>query len=255
MLYHLDIAGPGPLPLLHLHGWCCDHQAMLPVAEALPHIPHRLVDLPGHGRSPAGSSLSIQDQATAALSVAPSAFVAIGHSMGGQIALQMATIAPDRVRAVILLDPAHIIPIPSALAYARSMRDQLQRRDPSEVVRAFARAQLVGPVDDARFDRLVETMAATSAETARKAWEAILAFDGASALARLSVPTLAIAIDKPVNRLADLARASPFITTGQVAASGHMLQFEAMDQVVAMIGRWALVRNVPLGLRGTSAST
>ena len=257
MLYAADmslhvhlISGQAALPFVHIHGWCCDHRAMLPVAEAFPEATHHLVDLPGHGQSTGPADLSIRTQAAAVLAAVPPACLVVGHSMGGQIALEMAATAPQRIAGAILLDPAHIIATDKVRARGEALKRQLAEHDPAEIVRAFARAQLVGPVDEARFGPLVERMASTPADTARRAWDAIMEYDGAEALARLSVPTLVIAIDKPVNRLPDLARASKSITTAQVAASGHMLQFEAMEQISAMIRRWMTVERIALGTSG-----
>lgn len=237
----------GHRPMLHVHGWCSDHRAMLPVARAFPNRAHILVDLPGHGRSPPADDLSIPAHAAAALAVAPDGAILVGHSMGAQVALAAAAEAgPGRVAGVVLLDPAHLLPLEKAVEAGRGLAAQLATRPPAEIVATFARAQLVGPPDDpAAFAALVAAMAATPAETARAQWNAILGFAGeggaAAALAALAVPALVIAAAKPVNRLSDLARASRHITTGQVAAAGHMLQFEAMDQVAAMVRRWLLV--------------
>lgn len=247
MLFHIDRPSPSDrLPFVHIHGWCCDHEAMLPVADAFPDRGHLLVDLNGHGQSPAGP-LSIESQAAAVARVAPETpFIAIGHSMGGLVALQLAVDAPERVAGVVLLDPAHIVPTPRALETGIAMQENLRRFSPSDIVSTFARQQLRGPVDEAAFDRLLSTMAATPADVARGAWDAIIAFQkhGGAVLAALQRPGLAVVIDKPVNRPGDLARCNPRITTGQVAASGHMVQLEAMDQVTAMIRRWMCVERL-----------
>ena len=245
---HLIPAGDADasgLPLLLVHGWCCDGRAMRPVAGAFPDRRSLLVDLPGHGASPPMSPLSIPAMANAVLEVAPPRFIAVGHSMGGQVALAMAARARGRVAGVVLLDPAHLLAGEKAMAAGEAMKKNLERHDPAEVVRAFAAGQLAGPLtgDTARaFDDLVEAMARTPAQVAREAWAAILAWNGAGgaadALASLDVPALVIAIDRPVNRLADLARASNRVMTGQVVGAGHMLQFEAMDQIAPMIRRW-----------------
>jgi pimeloyl-ACP methyl ester carboxylesterase len=237
----------GHAPMLHIHGWCCDHRAMLPVARAVPNRAHLLIDLPGHGRSPAADDLSIAAHARALLEAAPEGAILVGHSMGGQVALAAAALAPPRrISGAILLDPAHILPIDKALETGHGIAAQLAARPPSEIIAAFARSQLVGPPDDPEaFDALVSAMARTPEQTARAQWDAILAYAGSggaeAALAALAVPTLVIAAARPVNRPADLARASRCITTGQVAAAGHMLQFEAMDQIAPMVRRWLLV--------------
>jgi pimeloyl-ACP methyl ester carboxylesterase len=240
------------LPFVLVHGWCCDHRAMSPVADAFPDRRHFLVDLPGHGGSADRGDAAISAQAAAVLSAVPVArFIAVGHSMGGQIALSMAASAPGRVAGAVLLDPARILPDEKVVAAGLAMQRNLARQPTADIVRAFARAQLRGPVvAAAAFDLLVETMAGTPDDLARREWDAVMAFDGPAALAALAVPTLAIVVDRSANRPADLARASRCITTGQVAAAGHMVQYEAMDQAEAMIRRWLVVAAVDAGGAG-----
>ncbi len=242
--HHRGGTGPG-LPLLLVHGWSCDHRAMLPVAEAFPERAAILPDLPGHGRNPAPADLSIPAHASALLAVAPARFIAVGHSMGGQVALAMAAAAPDRVAGAVLLDPAHILASDKAMEVGEALAEKLDRFPPAEVVEAFARGMLTGPLPAAmagRFDALVATMAQTPADIVRAQWRAILAWNGAgggaAALAALKVPVLVIGCDRPVNRLADLGRASRHVATAQLACTGHMVQFEAMEQVEAMIRHW-----------------
>jgi pimeloyl-ACP methyl ester carboxylesterase/putative sterol carrier protein len=103
--------GEGP-PVVLLHGLAATKLSYLPLLPALAKR-HRVIvpDLPGHGEStkrrgsytPAAFSrtvLSLMDQ----LSVDRAAV--IGNSMGGRIALEVAAEAPDRVEALVLLDPA-----------------------------------------------------------------------------------------------------------------------------------------------------
>ena len=234
----------GQSPMVHVHGWCGDHRAMLPLARAFPSRAHLLIDLPGHGRSPRAPSLAIAAHAEAVLGLCPPGAVLLGHSMGAQVVLAAAAEAgPARIAGAVLLEPAHILPTEGALAAGRSLAERLAAEEPAEVVRAFARAQLVGPpADPAGYDALVEAMAATPAEVARAQWREILAFAesgaAARALAAVDVPVLVIGCARPVNRLSDLARANRRVLTGQVAGSGHMVQWEVPDQLVPMIRRW-----------------
>jgi pimeloyl-ACP methyl ester carboxylesterase len=74
-------------------------------APALQRFRHRLVDLPGYGRSPwPAQPYTLADAAAALerwLAHEDQAAVVIGHSMGGVIAQLLAERAPDRVRALI----------------------------------------------------------------------------------------------------------------------------------------------------------
>jgi pimeloyl-ACP methyl ester carboxylesterase len=230
--------GAGDPPLVLIHGWTCDHRAMAPVAAAFPDHRSTLVDLLGHGRSPPAASYAIEAQAAAVLAVAPRRAVYIGHSMGAQVAIAAAAAAPARVAALVLLDPAFIAPHDKALAFGEGMRAQLARVDIPAMIEVFGRNQIVSASDPAAVEELVGTMKANDPAVTRAAWDAILDWHGRTALAAVGCPVLLVAIDKPLNRPADVARINPRVVTGQVAISGHMVQFEVMDQVAAMIRRF-----------------
>jgi pimeloyl-ACP methyl ester carboxylesterase len=229
---------PGaPLRFVMVHGWTCDHGSMEPVAAAFPDADSTLVDLLGHGASPKAASYAIADQAAAALASTGGRAVWVGHSMGAQVALEAARQAPERVAGVALLDPAFIAPTDKALAFGQGMQTQLARVDIPAMIELFGRNQIVSATDSDAVETLVATMRATDPAVVRAAWDAILTWDGRAALAAMACPGLVIAIDKPLNRLPDLARLNARLMTGQVAGSGHMVQFEVMDQVAAMMRR------------------
>lgn len=222
--------------LLLIHGWSCDREAMRPVADAFPGHARLLVDMPGHGAS-GGDFASVEAVAEAiGAAVDAPGFVVVGHSLGALVALEMAR--RGLARAAVLLDPGPIAPSEAGRASVEGMRAQLAAREPREIVEAFARGQFVGPVDEAIAGPLVATMAATRADTARAAWGAMLAYDGAAALRECAVPLLAVVAARGLNKAADLARMNRRVTTGQVAGSGHMVQLEAMEQVAAMMRRF-----------------
>lgn len=230
--------GAGDPPLVLIHGWTCDHRAMLPVADAFPAHRSTLVDLLGHGASPRAMSYAIEAQAAAVLAVAPERAVYIGHSMGAQVAVAAAIAAPARVAALVLLDPAFIAPHDKALAFGEGMRAQLARVDIPSMIEVFGRNQIVSATDPDAVEEIVAVMKATDPAVTRAAWDAILDWDGRAAIAAVGCPVLLIAIDKALNRPADVARLNPKVVTGQVAISGHMLQFEVMEQVAAMMRRF-----------------
>ncbi|MBY5585437.1 alpha/beta hydrolase [Rhizobium leguminosarum] len=105
-LAYIDTGGSGPTLLL-LHGysdssrsfsllepWLCGYRLVIP-------------DLPGHGGSAVGASLTVADftddivALTAALSV--ERFAVIGHSMGAMIGIDLAARLPDVVTALVTI--------------------------------------------------------------------------------------------------------------------------------------------------------
>jgi pimeloyl-ACP methyl ester carboxylesterase len=241
---YTETRGSGSPPFVLVHGWTCDHGTMLPLADAFSDHECHLVDLLGHGRSPKAASYAIEDQADAVLAVAPDRAIWIGHSMGGQVALAAAAAAPKKVAGVVLLDPAQVAPYEKAVAFMEGVRTQLARFDIPDMMEAFARNQIVRATDPAVVERTVATMRSTHPAVTRAAWDAIMAWDGRSALERVRCPILLVTIDKPLNRPIDIVRINSRVMTGQVAGSGHMLQFEVMDQITPMIRRFLEINDL-----------
>nr|WP_243451873.1 alpha/beta hydrolase [Sphingosinicella soli] len=230
----------GKEPALALvHGWTCDHRAMQPVADAFP-LQHAVMpDLPGHGASPKAGDYAIAAQTEAVLAAMPQRAIWIGHSMGAQIVVEAAARAPERVMAAVLLDPAAIQPMDAAFAGRDRMKADLATTDDfPALMRRFSSGMMIAPADADAVRALADTQAAADPDVARAGWDAIWDWDGPAAFAALSVPTLVITVERTMNRLADLSRLNRRIATAQVTGSGHMLQFEVMDQVAAMMQRF-----------------
>jgi pimeloyl-ACP methyl ester carboxylesterase len=107
MALHRQVRGTGPAVLL-LHNGVCDSRMwdrqMWTFAEH-----HRVVrcDLPGFGRSPLPSApVSYAGEVLSLLGELGIASVTIvGNSFGGRVALDVARVAPERVRALVLVAP------------------------------------------------------------------------------------------------------------------------------------------------------
>ena len=95
--------------LVLLHGGAQNAHTWDTVALALDR-PLAAIDLPGHGHSDgyiAGSTdvdTSAAEVATAVRALAPDARAVVGMSLGGITALALATLAPDLVRSLVLVD-------------------------------------------------------------------------------------------------------------------------------------------------------
>ena len=108
-------AGPGPsLLLLHATGFHarCWNQAI----AALPEGTHVIApDSPGHGRSYRPETLqdwsaTVGDIVAFAGSLNVGPLIAVGHSMGGFVASQLAALLPDRFSRLLLVDPVLMSP-------------------------------------------------------------------------------------------------------------------------------------------------
>jgi pimeloyl-ACP methyl ester carboxylesterase len=118
-LAYTDI-NPGSPPMPLLHGWGCDHEALASQAAFFCGS-HRVVsvDLRGHGMSAAPyheyTSVSFADAlAWLCTQLTLTKPVVIGHSMGGNAALELAARYPDIPRCVVLID-SFILPAQSLI--------------------------------------------------------------------------------------------------------------------------------------------
>lgn len=99
---HIDIRGAGP-PLVLIHGWAMHGGVFAPLlAELETQLQCWLVDLPGHGLSPAREGLALDACAEQLARELPRASV-LGWSMGGAIALRLATLQPERIERLIAI--------------------------------------------------------------------------------------------------------------------------------------------------------
>ncbi|MEN9937432.1 MAG: hypothetical protein RLZZ387_4011 [Chloroflexota bacterium] len=108
-------AGAGGRGTLLLHGWGDSKEIWRPTLPALAQRGLTVApDMPGHGRSPLAGAARMADLArritTLADSLGLAEFDLVGHSMGGNVALELALTHPGRVRRLVLVDPAALGP-------------------------------------------------------------------------------------------------------------------------------------------------
>jgi len=108
---HVHRYGPsGPVRVLAIHGLTGHGQRWRHLAGYLPGITVAAPDVLGHGRSSWAAPWTI-DANVAALAAllddrADTPVLVVGHSFGGALAMHLAAARPDRVAALLLLDPA-----------------------------------------------------------------------------------------------------------------------------------------------------
>ncbi len=108
---HYEVAGAGP-PLMLIPGMLSDNASWLPILEPLAER-HSLIlpDPRGAGRTkPPDAPITLEGLAADMLALAEhlghARFAILGHSLGGLVALNMATRAPDRVTHLATLASA-----------------------------------------------------------------------------------------------------------------------------------------------------
>jgi pimeloyl-[acyl-carrier protein] methyl ester esterase len=105
---HVETFGQGADVVL-LHGWGLHGGVWSPLAESLA-TQHRVhvVDLPGHGHSRALPMNSLKDMAAAVAKATPAGAAVVGWSLGGQVALQLASAGHASRLALISSTPKFV---------------------------------------------------------------------------------------------------------------------------------------------------
>jgi pimeloyl-ACP methyl ester carboxylesterase len=234
-----EISGSGTAGYLLLHGWCCDHVSMRPIARHLaPRGRVANMDLRGHGRSTldaAGyTSADVVGDMAAVIELAElTAPVIIGHSLGAKFALAFASSRPREVRAVVLLDTSIV-----ESQQRQATRLELAERGSPADRRARLETMFLPSDRSAQRDQLIAAMLATPVPVSVAALRAGDGVDTAKALASCQVPVLYIAASRPMEDPALMRNLYPPLSYGQVVGSSHFVQLDAPEQVNAMIDRF-----------------
>jgi len=150
MKLHVEVSGSGE-PLLLIHGLGSASTAWKPLLPALTsHFQVITIDLPGHGQSPLEHGTHLDPESLARLiltyldQVNISRVHVVGNSLGGWVALELAALAPERVKSVVGLAPAGLWLKPDITrvrgeARARLMAKTLHKSAPKLLRYKFAR--------------------------------------------------------------------------------------------------------------------
>ena len=234
--------GRGEPPILFVHGWTCDRTYFAPQFDHLGRG-HRVVavDLRGHGASEApegdyGIPVLAGDVATTARQLGLEGAVAVGHSMGAAVIVELAARHPDLVSALVLVDAAPLGTPEQQAAVFGPIVESLGGPDAAARRRSFVEGLLFLPGDDPELKaRVVEEMQRPPHHVARACMQGMVSWDGAAALRAVRAPVLAIHADQAINPPERLVELSPKLRNARTAGVGHFNQLLAPDEVNRLI--------------------
>jgi pimeloyl-ACP methyl ester carboxylesterase len=221
-------AGTGAPPLVFLHGWAGDH-TVFTLQFAHFSQTHRtiVVDLRGHGQSDkpeqnytmAGFA---EDIAWLCYHLGVTKPFIVGHSMGGNSALELAARYPDLPGAILLLDTV-VFPLPglkenALLPVEAALCESAYR----EAIRQAFSGLFLPTDDQACKARLMESAATTPRHVALTAFQNhLINYDASEFAAACQVPVGYIASTNPMADLEQFRSLCPQLVTSQVMQAGH----------------------------------
>jgi non-heme chloroperoxidase len=243
---YAQVVGQGP-PVVLLHGWAFDHRIWDRQIRVLAELGHTAiaVDLRGHGRSdaPYGDySLGrlAQDVSTLILSLGLPRPAVVGWSLGGMVALRLATDSPDVVGRLVLVgsngvaasrQPGYPFGHPSSSHLPRLVAAELADR--REARRQLIRTAFARPPEEALVEYLLTQTLDTPSWAGAATLATLLESDQVSLIGRLRAPTSQIiGADDPVfSRRGSqwLAQQVPGLRQMVLDGCGHYPMFESPD--------------------------
>ena len=182
--------GAGKSAFVFVHGWTCDRSFFAPQAEHFARW-HRVVsvDLRGHGESdkPRGGypiAAFADDVAYMIEQLGLGKTVAVGHSMGGLTVLRLAAEHPDRVAAIVMVDPAPFVFSPELRSAIEAMMAAIEAGN-QEPRRQFIKNMFLPTSDRHLVKTVITAMLAAPSHVAVDAMRGALAFDARAAAARV----------------------------------------------------------------------
>lgn len=244
-----DRADGQGVPIVLVHGWCCDRTFLAPQFEHFAKCGHTVVavDLRGHGTSDKPEqAYSMQvfsnDLAWLAGEIGLSKPIIVGHSMGGVAAFDLAVRYPNLASAIVMIDSPVTRP-EAARARMPAFLETLKDGDYRAAISGYVEQALFLPTDAPdRRATILARMLLTERHVMIAAFKGLYDFDPNEAAGRTLAPGLYIAANaRPLSDIPRLLALAPQTQFGQTVGSGHFCPLEVPDQVNAMIARFLQV--------------
>jgi pimeloyl-ACP methyl ester carboxylesterase len=198
------------------------------------------LDLRGHGESDVPQDgYRLRDYAEDVITTCEAAgldrYVLCGHSM--PVALVAASLRPDRVAGVALLDGAMLYPESLRSQVLANLVPVLEGDGRIEAMQDYLVGRGIGPYDSAELKaRMMADIAAAPAQIAAPLMRDLMTVDFSQFLTG-SYPLLYVHARVPAD-LTRLRELRPDVLLGSVVGSGHWMMLEVPDQVNAMLDRF-----------------
>jgi len=238
MTLHHETRGDGP-PLLLLHAADVDGRAYGPLADRLQdRFTLVMPDQRGHGRTPQGTEPYAPAEDTIAVldELGIERAAVIGNSFGGRVALQLATSAPDRVAALVLLASSlpGLEPGPELTAAWEEETALWEAGDVDGIVAHNVRTWVREPAVADLVADMMRTAVGLQAQADEDLARA-LPVD----LGTIPVPVLAVSGGRDLPdfaRIADqIAAEVPRGERAEIADAGHLIALERPDAAAALV--------------------
>jgi pimeloyl-ACP methyl ester carboxylesterase len=252
LAYHEAGVGAGS-PILFVHGFGCNGSHFRLQQQHLAAFARTIaVDLRGHGASDAplqdyGPIGFADDLRWLCKRLGLERPILVGHSMGGNIGLKLASLAPDLLKAIVMID-TFVDADATFMQGLRELSDNMETIGGSRQLFETLSAMLFLPSDDPRVkEDVLDQCARTPWHVLTSAFAThLLRGTSMADLQQLAIPAAYIGADGLPTDIWRIEDINPRVCTGKTVGVGHFSPLLAPDQVNAMLGSFINRVNAPV---------
>jgi pimeloyl-ACP methyl ester carboxylesterase len=232
-------------PMLLVHGCGCDHRSLAAQAEFFRNSRRVVsVDLRGHGESDAPQQdytmiTFANDLVWLCEKLSLEKPVMVGHSMGGNVILELAARFPEVPSSLVMIDSV-MLPTQMMLeAVGSQFTEGLQGPDYLAAYRGGLSAMCLPT--DRRSSQLISSLQIPKHVLASAIPNHTTNYDAATAASACGIPIAYIFSIMPLLDLPRFQSLTPQLAIARTLGSGHFSPLEVPDQINAMIARFLTI--------------
>ena len=235
------VYGPATEPtVVFVHGWCCDSRYWY---KQIPYFSKKFrvitIDLAGHGNSGFDRRVYTteafgQDVAAVLRQLNVNKAILVGHSMGGEVILYAAKIAPKRVIGLVGVDTLEDM----GVIYPDEAKNNIYApiaEDFVPEVQKFVRSMFPSGSDKALVDTIALDMSSAPQDVALSSMKEYFKVNDPELIQGLSVPLKSVNADLWPTNVDGNKKLVPSYEMELMKGHGHFIMLEAPDEFNALL--------------------
>jgi len=237
------VYGPVTEPaVVFVHGWCCDSRYWY---NQIPYFSKKFrvitIDLAGHGNSGFGRKIYTteafgQDVAAVLNKLNVKKAILVGHSMGGEIIMYAAKIAPERVIGLVGVDTLEDL----GMVYSDEEKNKVYAPIAADFVpevQKFVRSMFPVNADKELVDTVALDMSSAPQEVALSSMREYFKVSDPELIKGLNVPLKSVNADLWPTNVEGNKKLLPSYEMALMKGHGHFIMLEAPDEFNVLLER------------------
>ena len=228
--------------VVFVHGWCCDSRYWY---NQVPYFSRKFrvvtIDLAGHGNSGFGRKVYTteafgQDVAAVLRKLNVKKAILVGHSMGGEIILYAAKIAPERVIGLVAVDDLEDL----GMVYPDDVKNKIYEPIAANFVpevQKFVRTMFPANADKALVEAVARDMSSAPQDVALSSMKEYFKVSDPELIKDLKVPLKSVNADLWPTNIEGNKKLVPSYEMALMKGHGHFIMLDAPDEFNVLLER------------------